>query len=89
MEDIPRHKDFTRSQPGDVSAFLNNLLTVRCIKPTGVLRAAGLSPDDPHDADAVQALYKADMPYMPATVASDVDDSDAQSVFEGSDSDAD
>ncbi len=25
MEDIPRHKDFTRSQLGDVSAFLTSL----------------------------------------------------------------
>ncbi len=42
-----------------------------------------------HDADAVQALYEAAQPYMPATVASDGDDCDAQSAFEGSDSDAD
>jgi hypothetical protein len=70
-KDIPRHKDFTRSQPGDVSAFLCNLLTARGIKPTGVLRAAGLPTEDLNDAFAVQALYEAAQPYMPATVASD------------------
>ena len=63
-----------RSQPKGVSAFLSNLLTDRGIKPTGVLRAAGLSPDDMNDPDVVQALYEASSPYMPATVASDVDD---------------
>ena len=63
-----------RSQPKGVSAFLSNLLTDRGIKPTGVLRAAGLSPDDMNDPDVVQALYEASSPYMPATVASDVDE---------------
>jgi len=63
-----------RSQPTGVSAFLSNLLTARGIKPTGVLRAVGLSPDDMNDPDAVQALYEAASPYMPTTVASDVDD---------------
>jgi hypothetical protein len=63
-----------RSQPKGVSAFLSNLLTARGIKPTGFLRASGLSPDDMNDPDAVQALYEAASPYMPATIASDADD---------------
>ena len=53
MEDIPRHKDFTRSQLGDVSAFLCNFLEGRCITPKQVLRAAGLPTADLHDAFAL------------------------------------
>jgi len=55
-KDIPRHKDFTRSSPGDVCVFLSN---IHGIKPTGVLRNAGFSPDEAHDAFAIQALYEA------------------------------
>jgi hypothetical protein len=33
-------------------------------------------------------LYEAAQPYMPATVTSDAEDSDAPPAFEGSDSDA-
>ena len=40
MEDIPRHKDFTRSKLGDVSAFLCHFLEGQSIKPKKVLRAA-------------------------------------------------
>ena len=69
----PRHKDFTRSKPGDVSAFLCNFLEDRGIKPKKVLRAAGLPTADLHDAFALQALYEAASPYMPATVVSDTD----------------
>jgi len=57
-------------------AFLCNFLADRCIKPKGVLRAASLphaTTQDMHDAFAVQALYEAAQPYMPATVASDTD----------------
>ena len=68
-----RSKGLLRADSGDVSAFLSNLLTARGIKPTGVLRAAGLPTEDLHDAFAVQALYEAAQPYMPATVASDTD----------------
>ena len=78
MEDIPRHKDFTRSQLGDVSAFLCNFLEVSGITPKQVLRAAGLPTADLHHAFALQALYEAASPYMPATVVSDTV-SDAQS----------
>jgi hypothetical protein len=84
-KDIPRHKDFTRSSPGDVCVFLSN---IHGIKPTGVLRNAGFSPDESHDTFAIQALYEAAQPYMPATVTSDAEDSDAPPAFEGSDSDA-
>jgi hypothetical protein len=49
-----------------------------------ILYTFRLSPDDMHDADAVQALYEAAQPYMPATVASDTNDCDTQPVFEGS-----
>ena len=40
MENIPHHKDFTRSKPGDVSAFLCHFLDGCGIKPKKVLRAA-------------------------------------------------
>ena len=40
MENIPHHKDFTRSKPGDVSAFLCHFLDGRGIKPKKVLRAS-------------------------------------------------
>ena len=78
MENIPHHKDFTRSKPGDVSAFLCHFLDGRSIKPKKVLRAAGLPTADLRHAFALQALYEADSPHMPATVVSDTD-SDAQS----------
>jgi hypothetical protein len=78
MEDIQGHKDFTRSKPGDVSAFLCNFLKGSCIKPKQVLRAAGLPTADLHHSFALQALYEAASPYMPATVVSDTD-SDPQS----------
>ena len=72
MENIPHHKDFTRSKPGDVSAFLCHFLDGRGIQPKKVLRAATF------DAFALQALCEAASPYMPATVVSETD-SDAQS----------
>ena len=78
MEDIPRHKDFTRSQLRDVSAFLCNFLEDHGITTKQVLRAAGLPTVDLHDVFALQTLYKADSPYMPATVVSNTD-SDALS----------
>jgi hypothetical protein len=55
------------------TAFLCNFLEGRCIKPKKVLRAVGLPTADLHDAFALQALYEAAQPYMPATVASDTD----------------
>ena len=81
-KDIPRHKDFTRSKPGDVSAFLCNFLEGRGINPKGVLRAAGLPTEDLHDAFAVQALYEAAQPYMPATVASDTDSASTDTSYD-------
>jgi hypothetical protein len=39
MENIPHHRDFTRSKPGDVSAFLCHFLDRRGFKPKKVLRA--------------------------------------------------
>ena len=78
MEDIPCHKDFTRSKLGNVSAFLCNFLEGRCITPKQVLRVTGLPTADLHHVFALQALYEADSPHMPATVVSDTD-SDAQS----------
>jgi len=72
MENIPHHKDFTRSKPEDVSAFLCHFLDGRSITPTKVLRAVTF------DAFALQALCEAASLYMPATVVSDTD-SDAQS----------
>jgi len=72
-KDIQRHKDFTLSRPGDVSAFLCNFLEGHGIKPKKVLRAKDLPTADLHDAFALQALYEAASPYMPATVVSDTD----------------
>ena len=43
-KDIQRHKDFTRSKPEDVSAFLVNFLEQRGIKPKKVLKANNLPP---------------------------------------------
>ena len=43
-KDIQRHKDFTRSKPEDVSAFLVNFLEQRGIKPRRVLKANNLPP---------------------------------------------
>jgi len=62
-----------RADSGDVSAFLSNLLTARGIKPTGVLKAAGLYPTNLHDAFAVRALFQAAEPYLPETIATDTD----------------
>ena len=36
MENIPHHRDFTRSKSGDVSAFLCHFLDGRGIKPKKV-----------------------------------------------------
>ena len=80
MENIPHHKDFTRSKPGDVSAFLCHFLDGRCIKTKKVLRAATFAAFD------LQALCEVASPYLPATVVSDTY-SDTQS--EDSDSAAD
>jgi hypothetical protein len=78
MEDIPRHKDFTRSKLGDVSAFLCNFLEGHGITSKQVLRASGLPTVDLHDDFALQTLYEAALSSMPATVVSDTD-SDEQS----------
>ena len=59
MEDIPRHKDFTRSKLADVSAFLCHFLEGRCITPKQVLRVTGLPTADLHHVFALQALYEA------------------------------
>ena len=67
------------SKLGDVSAFLCNFLEGRGITPKQALRAAGLPTADLHHAFALQTLYEAASPYMPATVVSDTD-SDTQSA---------
>ena len=64
-KDIQRHKDFTRSKPEDVSAFLVNFLEQRGVKPKKVLKANNLPPDDLHDAFALHAWYQAASPYLP------------------------
>ena len=73
MENISHHKDFTRSKPGDVPAFLCQFLAGRNIKPRTVLKAANLPPDDLHDDHALKALYEAAGPYLPETLVTDSD----------------
>ena len=68
-----RSKGLLRADSGDVSAFLSNLLTARGIKPTGVLKAAGLDPTNLHGAFTVRALFQAAEFYLPETIATDTD----------------
>ncbi len=70
---VHRRQDFPRNDPGDISVFLCNILEVNNIKPKRVLKAKNLSTNDMQDAFAIQALFEADAPYMPETVASDTD----------------
>ena len=72
-EDVHRHKDFLRHKPGDISAFLCNILEANNIKPKRVLKAKNLPTNDMQDVFALQALFEAASPYMPETVASDTD----------------
>jgi hypothetical protein len=44
MENIPHHKDFTRSKAGDVSAFLCHFLDGRGIKPLDLWRGYFAEP---------------------------------------------
>jgi hypothetical protein len=82
MENISHHKDFTRSKPGDVPAFLCHFLADRNIKPRTVLKAANLPPDDLHDDHALKALYEAAAPYMPDTIVTDTDSAATDSSYD-------
>jgi len=70
---LRRSKDFSRAQPGDVSAFLVNFLAQRGIKARTVLKEADLPPDNLHDAFAIRALFEAAEPYLPETIVTDTD----------------
>ena len=78
------HKDFLRHKPGErtsrdtspeTSVFLCNILETNGIRPKKVLKSKGLPTTDMQDAFALQALFEADSPYIPETVASDTDSS--------------
>jgi hypothetical protein len=68
---VQRRQDFPRNDPGDISAFLCNILEANNIKPKRVLRAKHLPTNDMQDAFAIQTLFETSAPYMPETVASD------------------
>ena len=73
-KDFLRPKDLSRSTHGAVTAFFSDFLVERGVTPVKVLKTVDLPhapPQDMHDAFAVQALYEADQPSMPAMVASD------------------
>jgi hypothetical protein len=61
------------NRPGDISAFLCNILEANNVKPKRVLKAKNLPTHDLQHAYAVQALFEASLPYMPETVVSDTD----------------
>ena len=70
---VPRRQDFSSDRPGDISAFLCNILEANNVKPKRVLRASNLPTHDLQDGHALSALFQAALPYMPETVASDTD----------------
>ena len=70
---VQRRQDFPRNDPGDISAFLCNILEANNVKPKRVLRAKNLPTNDMQDAFAIQALFEAAARFMPETVASDTD----------------
>ena len=67
----PHRQDFSSDRPGDISAFLCNILEANNVKPKRVLRASTLPTHDLQDGDALNALFQAALPFMPETVASD------------------
>jgi hypothetical protein len=76
-------------RPGDISAFLCNILEANNVKPKRVLKDNNLPTHDLQDAHALNALFQADLPYMPETVASDTDASGTdQSLIDSQSSDA-
>jgi hypothetical protein len=70
---VQRHQDFSHHRPGDISAFLCNILEANNVKPKRVLKAKNIPHHDLQDAHTIQALFEAALPYMPETVASDTD----------------
>ena len=73
---VQRRQDFSSDRPGDISAFLCNILEAN-VKPKRVLKANDLPTHDLQGAHALNALFQAALPYMPETVASDTDASGA------------
>ena len=69
--------DFSSDRPGDISAFLCNILEANNVQPKRVLRARNLPTHDLQDGHALDALFQAALPFMPETVASDTDASGA------------
>jgi hypothetical protein len=69
----PRRQDFSSDLPGDISAFLCNILEANNVQPKRVLRARNLPTHDLQDGHALDALFQAALPFMPETVASDTD----------------
>jgi hypothetical protein len=86
---VPRRQDFSSDRPGDISAFLCNILEANNVKPKRVLRASNLPTHDLQDGHALNALFQAALPYIPETVASDTDASGTDhSVIDSQASDA-
>jgi len=86
---VQRRQDFSSDRPGDISAFLCNILEANNVKPKRVLKDNNLPTHDLQDAHALNALFQADLPYMPETVASDTDASGTdQSLIDSQASDA-
>jgi hypothetical protein len=61
------------ARPGDISAFLCNILEANNVKPKRVLKAHNLPTHDLQDGHALNTLFQAALPYMPEPVASDTD----------------
>ena len=70
---VPRRQDFSSDRPGDISAFLCNILEANNVQHKRVLRARNLPTHDLQDGHALDALFQAALPFMPETVASDTD----------------
>jgi hypothetical protein len=70
---VQRRQDFSSDRPGDISAFLCNILEANNVKPKRVLKAHNLPTHDLQDGHALNALFQAALPYMPETAASDTD----------------
>ena len=62
---VQRRQDFPRNDPGDISAFLCNILEANNVQPKRVLRARNLPTHDLQDGHALDALFQAALPQQP------------------------
>ena len=54
---VQRRQDFSSDRPGDISAFLCNILEANNVQPKQVLRASNLPTHDLQDGHALDALF--------------------------------